>query len=60
MPLNETLFDTINNDGRHKRNVWSFVGNSALTLLMVGVTEFQIYKLNKYVKENQRDMNKLD
>ena len=44
---------------RNRRNIWSFLGNSALTLLMGGITEVQIYKINKHVTENRKAIKEI-
>ena len=47
-------------ENRRKRSgFFAFLGSSALTLLMGGITEVQIYKINKHLEENRNAINKL-
>ena len=51
--LSQYLTPLLNNTNkRSKRNIFSFLAGGALTLLMGGITEAQIYNINKHVQRN--------
>ena len=55
-PLNKTFEE---NSGRQKRGLLSFLGSLGLTLFMGGITEGQIYRLNKHIDSNRREIDLL-
>ena len=58
-PLTDKKSEIKKESTREKRSFWSFVGNSAITLLMGGITEIQIHNINKHVQRNADNINLL-
>ena len=46
----------INNSNKNKRSVWSVFGGLLFSAVTTGITEYQIYKINSHVSENQNDI----
>ena len=55
-PLNKTSEEST---GRNKRGLLSFLGSLGLTLFMGGITEGQIYRLNKHIDSNRKEIDLL-